>query len=1109
MPPGSPRTPFVRGLPFFQFPLTTLSPNGYHGDMQIPQKGGMPMQSMLSRKKAALAATLRDARAYLDYLTEDAAHEPDFRRLHSYLTALTPCLSEPRVSIDLVRTVARLYFETERYQEALVLLKRFKDPGFHNMQVHCDFHSGYFATLRDWAARQDMIWDAIDGLMPALADEDETEEEANDALREALDHLFPTDQLHFTYLDEEEDGAQGLLLPGNPDGIYSLFPMTYLLQHVPEDIAADWNVALDAEEVDDGSVSIEDIEMPLGDIAVRITPSPAFHVVPRVDLTLWHPGLHTVMPMDSGKIGKTVLQDLMRMALPTAAANLYVDKITVAERPFGPREETTPLLSLSRWFLDHGMDPDVPVTQILHHRVYAFTRTPVAVSRPRADIVRGETCMPELEEICFLRDGKGMAALQRYGVGYWFLIVPNAVCGGNFPAFRDRLIQAVRREEGDTVCFTGWAEGTRNCYIDFLSLDNYSVLPTLHRYCEDLPGGEGIRISTFYWNAVPRTMDIAQELQQQAALGRQMEAGPGPADPPKEQVSQGDRARLEQAFRDTRWERREGGPDWDLYSSSSYGEAVAKLDEGLKHIVSCDVAGTPYDFVLLSGIAEAALPEGDAPGAPDVLSDRMSSVLLTLERYRESVKWSARIRSSELRTTRLYTCAVGSDYPSGSNQWEPRRQAFWKWFTRGESGMALALNGAGNPAVFAGFQEQLSAVFPCDESLLLRAGEDRKCVLLTGLPGGIVTLPALLYFTSHYPASIGRRWHIDVSWEVAPLDIALIQGQAVRTQDIQVSLRGQGGTVSLSLWHPLLLEAAQANARNARGKAAQLVNVALPMGARLLYVEAIRIATEAPEDAFPLPALQQQMQERGYRTDIPLDTLLARRKYTIARHGKYNGRPRSDILRGETCMPELERIYNRVYEEGQTILERHGLAALFLMIPNRLCQGDPAQYRQQLQRYLTLAEGDKVFFTGWAEGTEYCYLDLISMHGRALLGTLNEYALGNPGGRELRFSTFFWNSTPRSWVIEDVQGDLVSERPEDFVRFAKDHAVPDFPVPDAAAIAALEASFQPAFTPEDLCAPKPAEAPAPAPQRPAVGKKKLSKAQRKAQNAKDNNKKKH
>ncbi len=1045
--------------------------------------------------------------AYLDALPEAAVHEPDLPRLQGYLNALTPALSEPQVSPDLVRTAARLCFQAERYQEALELLERLKDPNCNAMQALSDFHSGYFVSFLDWEDRQEKIWEILRDRASGLTSTNVAQKARE--LRKAWMPYFPAGPVDI--IPYEEADAEGLVLLGNPDGIYSLFPISYLLEHIPEEVSARWDISPDDTEVSLGDMMVLDQKVPVREIAVRITPSPGFHVGPKVDLALWHPALQPLLHLDSaeyeelGDLAEDVLNHMVRIILPATVTAAYTGEITLADAPFGPDEETVPLTALESWFLDHDMGPDLSLKMVLSHRLYAFTRAPADVPRPRADILRGETCMPELEGIYFLRDGKGMAALQRYGVGYWFLIVPRSVCGEDFPAFRDALIQNVREEEGDTVCFTGWAEGTCNWYLDFLSLSGISVLRTLLIYFKEIPGGEDIRISSFYWNAVPRTVNLDKEIGHLAELDRQRKASPGPADPPADQVSEADRARLEQAFRDTRWEETDADADWDTDGTSPYEEAVKMLDRLINSITRFEMSGIPYDYPDLVGAAEMLLPADDAPDAPEAFCERISTILIPLERYRESAKWARRTPPSDRRTTHLYSCDIGSDYPNELHPWELRRQDFWKWFTRAESELAQVLaEGGGGVGAEGDITDQTNAVFPGHEVLLFQDEEDEKCTLLTGLPGGILTLPALLYFAGHHPASIGRRWNLSLSWDKAPWESTFLEDQALSTWDIQVSLQDHDGAVSLALWHPSLAALARDSAEHAEHTAVRLVNVSLPLGARLLYVSDITVAEEAPEDAFPLPELWRQLRDRGYLPDIPLDTLLSRRRYAITREGKYNGRPRSDILRGETCMPELERIYNRVFEEGQTILERHGLAALSLMIPNRLCQGDPARYRRQLQQYLTLAEGDKVFFTGWAEGTEYCYLDLITMYGRSTLAALNEYALGNPGGRDLRFISFFWNSKPHTWIRTEAQAKLMPERQEDLDRFAREHPYPDFPVPDAAAVSAFEASFQPLFTPADLCAPKPSAAPAPAPQKPAAGKKKLSKAQRKAQSGQAN-----
>ncbi len=1040
---------------------------------------------MNTTEKRELANTVREAQAYLDRLAAEPGLQPDYAQLHRYLTALSPHLYDAKVSGNLIRTTAHLYFALQRYQDAAVTSQRVQDPGLDGLRRSCDFSSGYCTGSRDWRSRQDEIWDTVRAALPQLTPDNTVE-----LLRDPLAHCFPT---HLVTVGGEA-GERGFLLLGNPDKIYSLFPMLYLLKHKPEDLTADWDILLDDPEVTLESAKVLDKPLYSADIQVRVSNSTLFHVGPMVDLELWHPLLQDAVQAARSE-GEFLADYLLSRNLPAAAAALYVGRVSVAEAPFA-REEAVPLDRLGLWFQQNGMAPDIPLEQLFRHRVYAFTREPVDSPRPRADILRGETCMPELEQIYFLRSTAGLAALQAYGVGYWFLIVPKHVCGGDFPFFREELIVALRLDEHDAVCFTGWAEGTRNYYIDFLSLSSAAALNVLQQYLEDIPGGGEVRIATFYWNSVPRTADVPQETAAQDFHAKE---------PPREQVSEEERAALERAFRETRWEKRDGAPSWDIDNASSYDISTGELEDAMSYILACDNANTPYDFSKIHEKLQRALPTDDAPDAGSLFCESLATVLHTMERFHEAAKWLARVKESAQQREHLYRCRFGSMYPDGLFQWEARRQTFWRLFAVAASDLAQAIPEGADQAAVLTFQRQTDALFPSQELLLCRGGGG-KDVLQTGLPGGFLTLPAMLYLTSHYPASLGKRWDITVS-AGDPSLLAAGDGRGPLSA-YQVSLWDRAGTVSLSLWHPQLAEVARSDPQGAKNAAVQLVNRALPLGARLLYVEDISAAAEEPEDAFPLAELPRQMRDRGYLPDVSLDTLLARRKYAIARAPKDTGRPRDDILRGETCMPELDFLYNHLWEEGQIILERHGLSALFLMIPNALCGGDPARYRQQLQRYLTQAEGDKVFFTGWAEGTQYCYLDLISMHGRALLQTMNEYALSNPGGRDLRFSTFYWNSKPLPWVRVDALRQILPDSPEHYAAYAKDHLEPDRPAPDIMAEAELEMSFQRTFVPEDFCAPRPADVPAPAaaPQAPAGGKKKLSKAQRRAQSGQANNK---
>ena len=568
---------------------------------------------------------------------------------------------------------------------------------------------------------------------------------------------------------------------------------------------------------------------------------------------------------------------------------------------------------------------------------------------------------------------------------------------------------------------------------------------------------------------------------------------------PKDQTSPEDQRTLEQTFRETQWSPMPVQAQADLEAdgpSPTYSDAMWLLEETEDYIQDSDSCETDasLDFVRLHSCLQTVLSAADPADMEREDRDRLALVLNHAERFRESARLASRSAAEH-----QYACDLGSSYPKYFNQWEPRRRDFWIHFAAAETALIQQIDENGDPNAISDFRLWADGIFPAQELTLL-PGPKGKHTLLTGLPDGILTLPAMLYLTGNYSANLGKRWNIALSGDGDSVpNLVPIGLDFVPAQEVRVSLAQEDGKVSLALYHPKL---AEGTPQEARDIAVQLVNCALPMGARLLFVEEIAAILDEPEDAFPLPELRQQMESAGLQTDISLDALLTRRRYTFTRAPQDTGRPRDDILRGETCMPELERIYYRLWEEGQAILERYGCNALFLMIPRVFCGEDPAALLRQLRNSIRQAEGDQVFFTGWAEGTKFCYLDLITLHGCSLLSVLNRYAYSASQGRGLQFATFYWNSKPFPWLKLDAFQQMASPDPVDMPDFIQGHKFPRVPVPDPKAAAALEASFHPAFTLADFCAPRPTAQPAA--QAPSGGKKKLSKAQRKAQNAKGN-----
>ncbi len=482
--------------------------------------------------------TLQEARAYLDKLAADSQCKPDFALLHRFLEALHSFLHDPGISAELLSTVARLYYASMRFEEAGEVLQRLHDPAYHKMLAEVCFLNGYCAESRAWASRQQKIWDIFGKLEAFLT---WGSSQALQQLLERWDPWVPTGTL---LLRSYRRWRPGILHVGCPHGIYSLVPMLYLARHAPASVLEDWHLVLEDWSLSTDSGAVGDEPIQSEDILVHITPSRFYSAAPRVNLSLWHPALRTGTNPDTAL---WCMNMMVRTILPLATLCLHVDEITLAESALYPEDDdVVPLSDLTEWFRSWGMEPITRPDQILERRKLAFTRRPTKVPRPRADIFQGETCMPELEEIYFLRNGRGLAAFQRYGVGNWFLTVPRRVSGLDFQTFRLRLERHVRAVLEDKVFFTGWAEGTENSYIDFLSLDSVQTLAVLQEYLTNLPMGEDIRICSFYWNAVLRTLDWEQEMEQLEHLDSTV--------PPKDWVSSADRSALSIAFRETVWQ---------------------------------------------------------------------------------------------------------------------------------------------------------------------------------------------------------------------------------------------------------------------------------------------------------------------------------------------------------------------------------------------------------------------------------------------------------------------------------------------------------------------------------------------------------------------------
>ena len=472
----------------------------------------------------------------------------DYGKLHRYLTELTPYLQDPDVPETALVTAASLLFVENRYQEETQLLQRVHHPGANGMLQDANFYSGYTVRGNTWRDRQDRIWSIFQEQDAKLQKVSARNIAPLQDLMTQWGTCFPTQEM---MVIPPSGGKKGIISLGLPEGIFSLYPMLYLQKHVPEKVAKHWDVALEASEQVSEECLLGDRFFPANEIRVDIVSGKS---VPsgaqtkdsnKVVLTVWHPYLRELAQKGKGHDAMQSAICCVNAFLSQSARLLYVDCVALADQE-PPKKHSFPLPELPGQFEARNMAIDIPLDQVLERRCRRFTRRPIHSTRPRSDITRGETAMPELEEIYFQRNGDHLETMQRYGICGWFLVIPKDVCGTKFQEFREVVEKEVSRSLDDEVRFVGWAEGIENYYIDLIEMDGGIVVEFLSRCFAGIPECKSIRCSTFYWNAPLHTLNCAEELERY-----QKEDTAGPV---KELVDTNMRTALEKLISATHWE---------------------------------------------------------------------------------------------------------------------------------------------------------------------------------------------------------------------------------------------------------------------------------------------------------------------------------------------------------------------------------------------------------------------------------------------------------------------------------------------------------------------------------------------------------------------------
>ncbi len=188
---------------------------------------------------------------------------------------------------------------------------------------------------------------------------------------------------------------------------------------------------------------------------------------------------------------------------------------SMSRKPTGTLDTLAEQLEAAGYTSGHDIDDVAPIRM---RRAYRRPQTD-AVQRLRDDIRTGETiCWALQEDYENNRTGTADHYMNR-GIAPVFLAWPRSIMDCGEEAFTQNLVDALN--EGDApynVQVLGKASGTQYCYLDLLAWSPLYLVELVEQYFAQIPGGDAVRMQSFYYDAYPCPVSIART-QEHCSLG--------------------------------------------------------------------------------------------------------------------------------------------------------------------------------------------------------------------------------------------------------------------------------------------------------------------------------------------------------------------------------------------------------------------------------------------------------------------------------------------------------------------------------------------------------------------------------------------------------------
>ncbi len=183
---------------------------------------------------------------------------------------------------------------------------------------------------------------------------------------------------------------------------------------------------------------------------------------------------------------------------------------SMSRKPTGTLDTLPEQLRAAGYTMGHSIDEVAPIRM---RRTYRRPQAD-AVQRLRDDIRTGNTiCWALQEDYEHNRTDTADRYMDR-GIAPVFLAWPQSIMDCGEEEFTQDLVDSLG--EGDVqynVLVLGRASGTQYCYLDLLAWSPLQLVEAVEKHFARIPGGDAVRIQSFYYDAYPCPVTMARTLE--------------------------------------------------------------------------------------------------------------------------------------------------------------------------------------------------------------------------------------------------------------------------------------------------------------------------------------------------------------------------------------------------------------------------------------------------------------------------------------------------------------------------------------------------------------------------------------------------------------------